>query len=142
MKRRFNGLISLATLATFLVLATAFVTIIWPKGEKQELQNPEYMVEIRVENKSDERVKNIKFGIVDAKNTLLEDLKFEETDDAEAVFWVGYTNTTVFYLKIRTSDSYVEKTFDIERMNKVDAPQQLLFNLTKEAGVLQIQESL
>ena len=70
------------------------------------------MIEIRVENNTDEPFENMKFGILDADNTLLEEIDFKETDENTARFWVGYTNTTDFYLKIRTSERFIEETFD------------------------------
>jgi hypothetical protein len=99
------------------------------------------MIEIRVENNTDEPFENIKFGILDADNTLLEEIDFKETDENTARFWVGYTNTTDFYLKIRTSERFIEETFDIREKNQVDNPQLLLLRVLKEDGIVKIQES-
>ena len=99
------------------------------------------MIEIRVENNTDEPFENMKFGILDADNTLLEEIDFKETDENTARFWVGYTNTTDFYLKIRTSERFIEETFDIREKNQVDNPQLLLLHVRKEDGIVKIQES-
>ena len=90
---------------------------------------------------TDEPFENIKFGILDADNTLLEEIDFKETDENTARFWVGYTNTTDFYLKIRTSERFIEETFDIREKNQVDNPQLLLLRVLKEDGIVKIQES-
>ena len=99
------------------------------------------MIDIRVENNTDEPFENMKFGILDADNTLLEEIDFKETDENTARFWVGYTNTTDFYLKIRTSERFIEETFDIREKNQVDKPQLLLLHVLKEDGIVKIQES-
>lgn len=118
------------------------ISIIWLQKEKVMVnQTPEYMIEIRVENKTEERFENLKFGILDEKNTLLEDIDFEEKDVNVASFWVGYNSTTDFYLKISTSDSFVENMFDIKEKNQVENPQLLSLIVIKDNGVLKIQES-
>lgn len=110
-------------------------------GNSDQRRVAEYMVEIRVENKTEEQFENLKFGIVDANDTVLEDIDFEDDDENIASFWVGYTNTTEFYLKIKTSESSVKKTFHIKEKDQVDIPQQFLLILMKENGILKIQES-
>ena len=102
-------------------------------GNSDQRRAAEYMVEIRVENKTEEQFENLKFGIVDANDTVLEDIDFEDDDENIASFWVGYTNTTEFYLKIKTSES--------SEKDQVDIPQQFLLILMKENGILKIQES-
>lgn len=110
-------------------------------GNSDQRRVAEYMVEIRVENKTEEQFENLKFGIVDANDTVLEDIDFEDDDENIASFWVGYTNTTEFYLKIKTSESSVKKTFHIKEKDQVDIPQQFLLILMKENGILKIKES-
>lgn len=89
----------------FFILGLLFAAVIWLRRQNLDIaQTPEHMIEIRVENNTDEPFENMKFGILDADNTLLEEIDFKETDENTARFWVGYTNTTDFYLKIRTSE--------------------------------------
>ncbi|MEG0899997.1 MAG: hypothetical protein RSF40_09855 [Oscillospiraceae bacterium] len=126
---------------TLLFVIGAVITIIWSHKEKVIVdQTPQYMIEIRVENKTEERFENLKFGISDGNNTLIEDIYFEETDENVASFWVGYNSTTNFYLKIRTSDSFVENMFDIKEKDQVNNPQLLSLIVIEDNGVLKIQE--
>ena len=85
---------------------------------------------------------NLKFGIVDADDTVLEDIDFKEDDENVASFWVGYTDTTEFYMKIKTSESFVETTFDIKEKDQVDNPQLFSLIVVEDKGQLKIEESL
>ena len=126
----------------FFILGLLFAAVIWLRRQNLDIaQTPEHMIEIRVENNTDEPFENMKFGILDADNTLLEEIDFKETDENTARVWVGYTNTTDFYLKIRTSENFIEETFDIREKNQVDNPQLLLLHVLKEDGIVKIQES-
>ena len=126
----------------FFILGLLFAAVIWLRRQNLDIaQTPEHMIEIRVENNTDEPFENMKFGILDADNTLLEEIDFKETDENTARFWVGYTNTTDFYLKIRTSERFIEETFDIREKNQVDNPQLLLLHVRKEDEIVKIQES-
>ena len=42
---------------------------------------------------------------------------------------------------IRTSERFIEETFDIREKNQVDNPQLLLLHVLKEDGIVKIQES-
>ena len=88
--------------AVVLFLIVAIIAIIWlrQKIAVEKEQTPEYMVEIRVENGTNYLFENLKFGIVVANDNVLEDIDFEETDENVASFWVGYTDTTEFYVKL------------------------------------------
>ena len=130
------------TLLVFLGVSV-IIAVYGIQKEKVEVEQvPKYMIEIRVENKTEERFENLKFGILDVYNTVLGDIDFEETDENIARFWVGYTATTDFYVKIKTSESYIEKTFDIKKKDQVDHPQIFSLALLEVNGVLKLQEIL
>ncbi len=100
------------------------------------------MIEIRIENTTKQRFKNLKFGIASADNRVLDDIDFKENDKNVASFWVGYTTTTKFYLKIKTlEDSIVETTFDIVKKDQVDHPQLFSLIVVEDHGQLKIEES-
>lgn len=134
-------IIIISCLILLLISICCVANIFIQNGNSDQRRAAEYMVEIRVENKTEEQFENLKFGIVDANDTVLEDIDFEDDDENIASFWVGYTNTTEFYLKIKTSESSVKKTFHIKEKDQVDIPQQFLLILMKENGILKIQES-
>ena len=134
-------IIIISCLILLLISICCVANIFLQNVNSDERRVKEYMVEIRVENKTEEQFENLKFGIVDANDTVLEDIDFEDDDENIASFWVGYTNTTEFYLKIKTSESSVKKTFHIKEKDQVDIPQQFLLILMKENGILKIQES-
>lgn len=92
--------------------------------------------------RTEQRFENLKFGIVDADDTVLEDIDFKEDDENVASFWVGYTDTTEFYMKIKTSESFVETTFDIKEKDQVDNPQLFSLIVVEDKGQLKIEESL
>lgn len=102
---------------------------------------PEYMIEIRIENRTGQRFENLKFGIVDADHTVLEDIDFEEDDENTASFWVGYTDTTEFYFKVKTSEDFAKIYFDIAEKDQVDNPQLFSLIVVEENGRLKIEES-
>ncbi len=72
----------------------------------------------------------------------MEDIDFKEDDENVASFWVGYTDTTEFYMKIKTSESFVETTFDIKEKDQVDNPQLFSLIVVEDKGQLKIEESL
>ncbi len=56
----------------FFILGLLFAAVIWLRRQNLDIaQTPEHMIEIRVENNTDEPFENMKFGILDADNTLL-----------------------------------------------------------------------
>ena len=125
-----------------LVLAAIFAFLLQRKDVMEADSTPEYLIEIRIENRTEQRFENLKFGIVDADDTVLEDIDFKEDDENVASFWVGYTDTTEFYMKIKTSESFVETTFDIKEKDQVDNPQLFSLIVVEDKGQLKIEESL
>ena len=125
-----------------LVLAAIFAFLLQRKYVMEADPTPEYLIEIRIENRTEQRFENLKFGIVDADDTVLEDIDFKEDDENVAAFWVGYTDTTEFYMKIKTSESFVETTFDIKEKDQVDNPQLFSLIVVEDKGQLKIEESL
>ena len=62
----------------FFILGLLFAAVIWLRRQNLDIaQTPEHMIEIRVENNTDEPFENMKFGILDADNTLLEEIDFK-----------------------------------------------------------------
>lgn len=128
----------------FIILVVVAAVFAFPLPRKDVIEaepTPEYMVEIRIENRTEQRFENLKFGIADAVDSVLDDIDFEETDENVASFWVGYTATTEFYFKIRTSESFVETTFDIKEMDQVDHPQLFSLIVVEADGLLKIEEA-
>lgn len=124
-----------------LVLAAIFVFILLQKDVIVVDPTPEYMIEIRIENRTEQRFENLKIGIVDVNDTVLEDIDFEEDDENVASFWVGYTDTTEFYFKIKTLEGFVETTFDIKEKDQVENPQLFFLLVIENNGQLKIEES-
>ena len=60
-----------------LVLAAIFAFILLRKDAIEADPAPEYMIEIRIENRTEQRFENLKFGIADANDTVLEDIDFD-----------------------------------------------------------------
>ncbi len=57
-----------------LVLAAIFAFLLLRKDAIEADPAPEYMIEIRIENRTEQRFENLKFGIADANDTVLEDI--------------------------------------------------------------------